>query len=454
MRKKKNTLKIQIGFLMLTVLLIGGLALGQWLRREGTREENKAGSVTGKEEETEAEEKEETTIAPQEEVHLMVATDLHYISSELTDHGYYFTAMIESADGKTMEYCEEVVDVFIITALQKKPDALILTGDLTFNGAKKSHEDLAAKLTVLEEAGIPVLVLSGNHDLNSRNAAKFVGESYERVEGITEEEFASLYGAFGMDEAASRDTSSGSYLWECTPGLRLLLLDVNGSVEYNSVSEETLRWIETELQRAKEDGAKVIAFSHQNLLRHSIFTDGYIIKNAGQVLRLYQKYGVVANFGGHLHIQHIEEQDGVTEIVTSALQIAPTQYGNIMWNGLTLEYQTESVDVSVWAKNQGLTSKNLCNFEEYAKKFFYQTAYWQAYETLIYCLEDETLLEPLIHYYMEQNYAYFSGRLDLIAQEETLLEEWKKLGVRTSVYLESIAREERVSRNHVVIEAK
>ncbi len=445
MGEKGGLYKIQAGFLVVSLFLIILLLFGQRLRRDEA-----AGQKTMQETEQEAETV--TKAEAEEEICLMVASDLHYISPELTDHGHYFTAMIESADGKTMEYCEEVLDVFTVTVLQNKPDAVVLTGDLTFNGAKKSHEDLVKKLFAIEEAGIPVLVLSGNHDLNSRNAANFVGDSYERVEGITEEEFMELYGSFGFEEAYARDKASGSYIWECSPKLRLLLLDVNGGEVYNSVSDETLRWMEEELQDAKEAGAAVIAFSHQNLLRHSMFTDGYIIKNAAHVLRLYKEYGVIANFSGHLHIQHIEQKDGFTEVTTSSLQIAPTQYADITWDGEKLEYQTASVDVADWARKQNVASNNLKSFDEYAKKFFCQTAYWQAYETLIYCLEDETLLEPLIRYYMEQNYAYFSGRLDLIEQEEDLLKEWRNLGVRTSVYLDSIAREERVSQNHLVIE--
>lgn len=446
MDEKNNVSKMQSAFLLFALLLIMLVLFGQRLRAGQKEEEPLPGQEAGG--------AADATAALPEEAFLMVATDMHYLSPELTDHGYYFTAMIESADGKTMEYCEEVVDVFALTAIKNRPDAVVLTGDLTFNGAKKSHEDFAKKLAAIEEAGIPVLVIPGNHDLNSRNAAKFIGEGYERVEGITEEEFARLYGAFGLDEAYARDKASGSYFWECTPTLRLLLLDVNGGETYNSVSEETLKWMETELQKAAEDGASVIAFSHQNLLRHSMLTDGYVIKNAGQVLQLYKKYGVMANFAGHLHIQHIKTQDGFTEVTTSSLQLSPTQYAGITWDGAGLEYQTASVDVSGWAKNQNLTSKTLRSFEEYAKNFFYETAYWQAYEKLIYCLEDETLFESLMRYYAEQNYAYFSGRLDLAEQEDGLLEEWKKLGIRTSAYLESIAREERVSQNYLVIEKK
>ena len=43
---------------------------------------------------------------------IMVATDLHYLAPELTDHGAYFMKMIESADGKVMAYSEELLEAF------------------------------------------------------------------------------------------------------------------------------------------------------------------------------------------------------------------------------------------------------------------------------------------------------------------------------------------------------
>ena len=37
--------------------------------------------------------------------------------------------------------------------IKQKPDGLILSGDLTFNGKKKSHEELAEKLKKLRKMG-------------------------------------------------------------------------------------------------------------------------------------------------------------------------------------------------------------------------------------------------------------------------------------------------------------
>ena len=142
---------------------------------------------------------------------LAAATDLHYIAPELTDGGECFTRLVENADGKAMAYCEEITDAFVSQVTGEKPDALILTGDLTFNGAKASHEALAAKLSFIENAGIPVLVIPGNHDLNSTMAASFQGRSYTLVDSVDAGQFAEIYGDFGYREALARDKASLSY---------------------------------------------------------------------------------------------------------------------------------------------------------------------------------------------------------------------------------------------------
>lgn len=68
---------------------------------------------------------------------LFLATDLHYISPRLTDNGERFTRVIESGDGKFMSHSEELLNGFVDEVIEKRPDALILAGDITFNGAKQ-----------------------------------------------------------------------------------------------------------------------------------------------------------------------------------------------------------------------------------------------------------------------------------------------------------------------------
>ena len=385
------------------------------------------------------------------QIHLMVASDLHYLSPSLTDHGGYFTEMVRHSDGKVMEYSEELAEAFVDTVIKNKPDVLILTGDLTFNGARKSHEDLAVKLAEIESAGIPVLVISGNHDLDNRYAASFSGDGYELVPGVSPAGFEELYAAFGYEDAVSRDQASSSYVWEPAAGLRLLMLDVNGVEEPGSVPEETLRWLEQQLDEARESGSRVLSFSHQNLLEHSMFEEGYVIGNSDEVLRLYREYGVAVNFTGHLHIQHIGEEDGFCEIATSALSVSPNQYADIMLESSGLEYSTSSVDVSAWAAQHRPDSAELLDFERYAGDFFWDTSYGQAAAELR-DMEDEGLKDAMAGYFAGLNQIYFSGHMEKAVSEEGLLEEWRHSGTLTGRYLESILENAHEDQNHMVLE--
>ncbi|MCR5090237.1 MAG: metallophosphoesterase, partial [Oscillospiraceae bacterium] len=106
---------------------------------------------------------------------VIVASDLHYIAPELTDGGRYYQRVLENGDSKFMPYIQEITDSFFAEVIDTSPDALLLTGDLTFNGAILSHEALIEKLAAVEDAGVPVFVLTGNHDVYNSNAARYQG---------------------------------------------------------------------------------------------------------------------------------------------------------------------------------------------------------------------------------------------------------------------------------------
>lgn len=146
--------------------------------------------------------------APLPRLRILHVTDLHYIAPNLTDHGPCFAQLTEQADGKVMRYSEELAEAFVAQALDEKPDLVIFSGDLTFNGAQASHKALAQKLSRLPAAGVPVFVLPGNHDLQNAWAARYAGDGYEPVASVTPAEFAALYAPLGYGQALARDEAS------------------------------------------------------------------------------------------------------------------------------------------------------------------------------------------------------------------------------------------------------
>ena len=89
------------------------------------------------------------------------------IATELTDFGPAFEEMVQSGDGKAITYVWEITDAFLEEVIARKPQALILSGDLTLEGEQLSHEALAKKLKRVEDSGISVFVITGNHDINN-----------------------------------------------------------------------------------------------------------------------------------------------------------------------------------------------------------------------------------------------------------------------------------------------
>ena len=371
---------------------------------------------------------------------IIVATDTHFISPELTDHGAYFTNMIGSGDGKLVMYCSELIEAFIDQVIDVQPDCVILSGDVTFNGAKKSHEDLAVHLARIREAGIPVYVMPGNHDINSGAAAAFHGDSYTRVESVTQDEFASIYQDFGFAQAVSRDPYSLSYMAEPFPGVRILMLDTNVPSATGAVTGSTLFWLEQALAKAQADGAKVIAVTHQNLYAHSsLLSKGFVIDNADILLKHYKQYGVSVNLSGHMHMQHTMYADGgsIPEIASSSLAVAPCQYGVITISGDQAQYHTEITDVAAWAKRNGRADAHLLDFVGFAERFFKGTSDVQPEKA--YASEEERAIGELVS---DINFAYFSGRMDTLPEDVSILSDWLKQPGFFSAYIASILADE------------
>lgn len=305
---------------------------------------------------------------PMEPVTLAVATDPHFIAPSLTDNGEAFMQVITSADGKVMRFSNELMQAFFSEIAAAKPDCLILSGDLTFNGARESHEAFAAFCAQLEAAGVPVLVLPGNHDLNYPQAARFHGSDFDYVDSVDADAFRAIYGAYGYDEALSADDHSLSYVYALRPGLRILLIDSNTDPKYDTIPDAAFDWIEAQLQAAETAGDRVVAVSHQTVLQQNPkYANGFVITNRERLLRLYQKYHVTVNLSGHMHVQHWKKGAGVTEIVTGALSIQPCQYGVVRLTGEGGYYEMRETDVSAWARAEGRTEPELLDFQLYRR---------------------------------------------------------------------------------------
>ncbi|MGG6309534.1 metallophosphoesterase [Paenibacillus macerans] len=365
---------------------------------------------------------------------LFVATDIHYLSSRLHDNGKAFQDYVHSGDGKLLNYIDPMSEAFVAEIADKKPAALILSGDLTNNGEQASHEDLAAKLKRIEAAGTPVYVIPGNHDLSNPWARKFKGDGQYKTEWITPEQFPVLYGNYGYDEAISRDKSTLSYLAEVSPDLYLLMLDtsqydMNELVGFPQTDGEipplTLKWIEECASLAKEQGARILTVMHHNLIDHSaVAREGFTLNNSEEVIGLFQKLRLNLVLSGHIHIQDIRQAKGgsLYDIATSAFSVYPHQYGVLRYNPSegAIDYRTAGIDVEAWARERRDPDENLTGFVIYSRQFFADHSYAKAYASLAELQVSDADKALMAQTMSDINLMYFAGTAASAPEREQL----------------------------------
>ncbi len=335
--------------------------------------------------------KKDNKIKSGKDIVFYTATDLHFLSKSLTDNGEAFNKFIHSGDGKALTYMDEIIDAFTSTIKKAKPEVLIISGDLTNNGEKQSHLDLAKKLKAIEEGGTDVYVIPGNHDILNPYARGFKGNKQYAADDINYKDFSKIYADFGYGEAISKDEHSLSYLAAPSEDLWLLMLDTSKYKDNiklgfpqleGELSEDTLNWIKKCNALAKEKGANIITVMHHNIVDHSeVIRKGFTLNNNEEVLRVLKENNLKLVLSGHIHIQDIcSDNTGTSstyDIATNALAVYPHQYGIIKYTSLdkSIDYSTAKVDVEGWAKDNGITDENLNNFNKYSEDYFGQFAY-------------------------------------------------------------------------------
>ena len=276
----------------------------------------------------------------EKEVKIMVVSDLHLLAPSLYDDGKAAQNLALS-DMKLVLKSDVIVDRMVDEIIKEKPQLLLITGDLTFNGARASHEQIVSHLARLAQSGVRTLVIPGNHDVNCPYSKNYTGESPEPVATVTSEEFAQLYAPFGYGAESERDPNSLSYTCEPIAGLVLLCIDSNRydenrlgvdgeKVMYHNdgaVKPETLEWIKGQLAKAQSGGKRVLAMMHHHLVEHidgeAKVLPNYIVANRKEVAQVLRDGGVKMVLTGHLHITDAASDGGIVDVATGSASTYP-----------------------------------------------------------------------------------------------------------------------------------
>ncbi len=274
--------------------------------------------------------------------HFAVLSDTHIYDTSLGTEGEAFGKYLNN-DRKMLVQSVEILESALSDIASKKPQFVLISGDLTKDGEIRSHELLQKRLYALKAQGIQTFVVPGNHDINNSHARSFHGATTKQVKSAQKEDFARIYADFGYNQAIKKDPDSLSYIIEPVEGLWIFGLDSTRFRENTMKKDpivdgkfypQTLQWIEANLIEANKQGKAVIAFFHHGLLEHyagnATFYPEYLIEDFQAVAKMFAFYNVRMVFTGHFHANDIsmQEIDGkvLYDIETGSLVSAPSPY--------------------------------------------------------------------------------------------------------------------------------
>lgn len=281
---------------------------------------------------------------------VMVISDPHVIASSLLQPGAAADEMLASGR-KMLDLSEPAFRALIDTALLYRPELVLIPGDLTKDGEKVSHELVAAQLARLTEAGIPVLVIPGNHDIANPASYAYNGDQKTKVANITDAEFDAIYAAYMPQASTARDSESHSYVTEPLRGVTVLAIDgVHGNAGTGSLSDKTLNWLLAQADAAVAKGNMVLAMCHWQLIEHvdnqTMVLSSSQLAHGDSIAQLLAQHKVHVVLTGHFHINGVTTKyygtlnDSIVEISTGSPVAYPCPY---RWLEISADRSTISV---------------------------------------------------------------------------------------------------------------
>ncbi len=317
-----------------------------------------------------------------EELKFAVASDLHYhapreaIEGELDDPIFWYANRRAALEDES----PYIIEQFLKQAAESGSDFVLIPGDLTNDGRPRpeDHYPVAEMLRAFEkETGIPVYVISGNHDTGA-------GEN-----DTTNAMFKEIYSEFGYDEALTVTDEECSYTADLGETYRLIALDscdTSKSTE-DGMTPARVMWVLEQAKQAKEDGRYPILMMHHNLLDHlpmqRILSRNFIIKFHYSTAELFANAGIKLVFTGHEHCSDAAVYTGtlgnkIYDFATTSLTMYPLQFRMFTMNEQEITYTAETVDRidtdALTAAVDGYTQEQIdlmnAGMNAYAKGFF------------------------------------------------------------------------------------
>ncbi len=307
-------------------------------------------------------------------------TDLHHYATELGTSGKAFEKICLS-DQKCLAETGAMIDAYFDKIIEdNETDIVLITGDVTCNGAMESHRDLLPKLQRLKDAGKRVYLTTGTHDYymdkgnGTGKAEKCVGDELVAATQIPRDELLEIYKDFGLSEAISIHKPSHSYCVQLQEGYRLLCLNDDGDEFFCGYYDDCLEWIKEQITEAHENGDYIFAVTHHPVLPPSpiypLFSQRDMLGNYEETSDFFADNGVKFVFTGHTHMMNIAKKttvkgNDIYDINTSSAVGYPSAMRKVKMTDTQVFVDSVQIDSFNW----DLKGKTV---DEYTKEVFLQ----------------------------------------------------------------------------------
>ncbi len=306
-------------------------------------------------------------------------TDSHYYSKKNFDCDPW--TLPQFSDQISFRESEEILKKALEIILDDKETSTVLfTGDLTNHGDKFSHDEMIEILSDFTEKGGRPFVFTDAHDYPWFDIFKIDKDGNKAPKAhLPREEVVPMYYPFGRDKAITTyNGDDTSYVAEIFPGLRYIamgydLIGNNGETD-PTFSDTLMKWTETQIKKAHNDGCMVILGTHWPVVLPSpiygIMGKGHTFTNGEDCIKRFADLGVRLFFSGHTHIQCIKEVvsksgNKIYSVQTSALVGYPPKMRKIIIDTDTNTATVTTIDMEVPELNLDVS------LQEYTRKGFF-----------------------------------------------------------------------------------
>ena len=267
-----------------------------------------------------------------EELKICVMSDTHYYPLNYVSDCQDYTTYV-NGDPKMLAESGSIFDAAVDIIEKDQPDIVLISGDLTKDGEKQGHQDVAAKLQALEdETDVDVFVINGNHDVyNYTDACTFENGKKESAETVTPDEFKELYANFGYNGEFNaqyytppQGKQAGGLSYTVTYGDYVILamdsgmyspdatgMETNEHITAGRLDEDLMVWAVDQIEAAEAQGKTVIGLMHHGLLPHFENEDKivheYVVENWQESATTLADAGLRYIFTGHMHANDVAE---------------------------------------------------------------------------------------------------------------------------------------------------